>query len=87
MKKQCCGLCKGRLEEIDQQKTLQSGFSTPRKKQEAKGFSLFVKEQSSAARARLAVGRNSSLPSIKQSEVMKECARMWKERKDSSQKP
>lgn len=52
---------------------------TPRKKRELTGFSLFVQQNSKNVRERLA---KQSGGKVLQKEVMKECGRLWKERKD-----
>ena len=59
---------------------------TPKKKKELTGFSLFVQQNSRGVRSRMMAeafesGKNGS---ISQSDVMKECSRLWKIQKEQS---
>mmetsp|Transcript_34196 Transcript_34196/g.50068 ORF Transcript_34196/g.50068 Transcript_34196/m.50068 type:complete len:213 (-) Transcript_34196:223-861(-) len=87
--KHCCGTCHGKLIEIEvpgSSSASKSSFGyTPKKKREATGFSLFVKQHSKEVRSELLRQRQRSSSSVAvkvtQPEVMKECSRLWKEYK------
>ena len=81
----CCGSCKGKLLEIEVPGKSSStkdtkNIYTPKKKREPSAFSLFVKENSAAVRLNLMKQADKSVP---QSEVMKECGRLWRQQKES----
>jgi len=79
--RQVCGRCRGKLIEIEVPQSNSSLHHDliPRKKKEASGFSLFVKENSKEVRKRLVSETPSS--KIMQKDVMKECGRLWSEQK------
>ena len=84
--KHCCGSCKGRLTEIEvpgSKNDVATVGHTPKKKRAPTGFSLFVQKNSKAVRERLVAERGSS---VTQPEVMKECGRMWREKKQDLEK-
>ena len=84
--KHCCGSCKGRLTEIEvpgSKNDVATVGHTPKKKRAPTGFSLFVQKNSKAVRERLVAERGSS---VTQPEVMKECGRMWREKKQELEK-
>lgn len=93
--KQCCGRCKGKLVEIEAPTPGISSLSsnngqvrrgvghTPKKKAAPSAYNLFIKANSKKVKERLtqqrlAEGNTSKVP---QGDVMKECARLWKEQK------
>lgn len=89
--RQCCGRCKGKLVEIEQPKKGASATGsskgaaghTPKKKAAPSAYNLFIKAKSKEVREKLnrehvAKGKIGKVP---QGEVMKECARLWKEKK------
>lgn len=81
----CCGSCKGKLLEIEVPGKSSSAketknIFTPKKKREPSAFSLFVKENSASVRVDLMKQAGKSVP---QSEVMKECGRLWRQQKES----
>jgi len=82
----CCGKCKGKFVEIEVPSTLsaddvaKNGF-TPKKKKKVSGFSLFVQANSAGVRATLQA--QSYDKKIAQTEVMKECGRLWRDKKGS----
>ena len=79
--RQCCGKCRGRLIEIEipgskndaEASTL--GY-TPKKKRAASAFSLFVQKHSNHVPQALEMERAGKC--VAQTEVMKECGRLWK---------
>ena len=81
----CCGKCRGKLIEIEvgssKDDVAKNGF-TPKKKRAASGFSLFVQAESSRVRSELEAESNGK--TVTQSEVMKECGRLWREKKAST---
>ena len=89
-KRQCCGKCRGKLIEVEvppanfQKSTSKSTFQhTPKKKKELSGYNLFVKQQSKGVRERLLhAQRKQGIvdPKVSQSDVMKECGRLWREK-------
>ena len=84
--KHCCGSCKGRLMEIEvpgSKNDTETVGHTPKKKRAPTGFSLFVQQNSKAVRERLVAERGSS---VTQPEVMKECGRIWRLKKEASEK-
>ena len=52
---------------------------TPKKKRQASGFSLYVQTHSKDVRAKLQSKRGGG--KVSQQEVMKECGRLWRERR------
>mmetsp|Transcript_33469 Transcript_33469/g.98632 ORF Transcript_33469/g.98632 Transcript_33469/m.98632 type:complete len:234 (+) Transcript_33469:827-1528(+) len=84
--KHCCGSCKGRLMEIEvpgSKNDVATVGHTPKKKRAPTGFSLFVQQKSKAVREKLVAERGSA---VTQPEVMKECGRIWREKKESEKK-
>uniref|UniRef100_A0A7S1BDD0 SprT-like domain-containing protein n=1 Tax=Corethron hystrix TaxID=216773 RepID=A0A7S1BDD0_9STRA len=77
--RQVCGKCRGNLIEIEVPSSDLSNDFVPKKRKEASGFSLFVKENSKIVRKRLADENPCS--KIAQKDVMKECGRLWAEQK------
>jgi hypothetical protein len=78
VEKHVCGRCKGKLMEIEVPSYGQTTGFTPRKKAPPSAYNRFVSEKYAQIRERLQAG---STIKVKQSEVMKECARLWKEQK------
>mmetsp|Transcript_3888 Transcript_3888/g.7882 ORF Transcript_3888/g.7882 Transcript_3888/m.7882 type:complete len:915 (-) Transcript_3888:14-2758(-) len=80
----CCGRCKSKLIEIEvpgsKGDTAKLGY-TPKQQKETSGFALFVKNQSSEVRKRLARERQCGPNEVAQADVMKECGKLWRERK------
>lgn len=79
--RQLCGRCRGRLMEVEvpnhsSKNTVQRA---PKKRAPLSGYNLFVREHSKAIRERLAKQN----VKVSQSDVMKECARLWQEKKQS----
>lgn len=84
--KHCCGSCKGRLMEIEvpgSKNDTETVGHTPKKKRAPTGFSLFVQQNSKAVRERLVAERGSF---VTQPEVMKECGRIWRLKKEGLEK-
>ena len=82
--KHCCGRCKGKLIEIEVPGSTDKKSSyTPKKERKASPFALFVKSESAGVRKSLAMTRSCSPKEISQSDVMKECGKMWRSRKAS----
>lgn len=78
----CCGRCKGRLVEVEA-KTAKTN-RTEKKRAPPSGYNLFVKEQSKSVRERLMNDQRKEgemQPKVPQKDVMKECARLWREKK------
>ena len=63
--------------------TAKNGY-TPKKARKTSQFALFVKNESSIVRNRLATERSCAAKSISQADVMKECGRLWRSKKESS---
>ena len=61
----------------------------PKKKREPSKFNLFVKQNSQFARKRLEEinVKNGNNNKVSQPEVMKECSRLWNEKKNASANP
>ena len=78
-----CGKCSGNLEEIEvpSPRSIKQRNFTPKKKRAASGFSLFVQKHSKAVRVNLIASSGSGTGKVTQQEVMKECARLWREQK------
>lgn len=80
--KQCCGRCKSKLIEIEvpgsNADTAKAGYTPKRERKETSGFALFVKNQSSDVRKRLA---KDSPNGVSQADVMKECGKLWRQQK------
>ena len=81
--KQCCGRCKGRLIEIEVPRPGETSY-TAKKERKASEFALFVKSQSQSVKKRMARQRSCTPKEVSQSDVMKECGKLWRERKASS---
>ena len=76
-KRHCCGRCKGRLVEI-------SPCGASKKKAQPSAYNVFVKEQSKLVRRALVEAQKARgvlNPTVAQSDVMKECAKLWREKK------
>jgi len=86
--RQCCGRCRGRLIEVEVPTSIHEAVQkTPKKRAPPSGYNLFVKEQSKAVREQLsrkASTTSGGIKKVSQAEVMKECARLWKERKGTT---
>ena len=84
--KHCCGRCQGKLIEIEvpgsSGDTSKGGY-TAKKERKASQFALFVKDQSKNVRQNIARQRSCTEKEITQADVMKECGRLWRERKAS----
>ena len=65
-----CGKCRGRL-------FASTEDGTPKKARPPSAYQIFIRDNSAAVRDRL----SRKNPNISQPEVMRECARLWKERK------
>ena len=83
-----CGWCRGKLVEINATATkdIKSGniVRTPKKRAPPSAYNLFVKENSKIVRERMMKDqklRGLRDPKVSQSEIMKECARLWREKK------
>jgi hypothetical protein len=79
----CCGKCKSKLIEIEVPTEQGVGVQhTPRKKAPISAYNQFVKEQSNSVRERLTRERSSQSlhAKVSQPEVMKELAKLWRER-------
>ena len=90
--KHCCGRCKGKLVEIEvpgsKGDTATGGGATSytaKKARKTSDFALFVKEQTSTVRNRLARELSCSPKEVAQSDVMKECGRLWRSRKTNAE--
>jgi predicted SprT family Zn-dependent metalloprotease len=81
--KQRCGKCKGILIEINAPRRDGVIDRTPKKKAPLSVYQLFVKEHSGQVRKRLESERQPG-GRVLQPEVMKECGRLWKEKKNGS---
>jgi hypothetical protein len=60
---------------------------TPKKRAPPSGYNLFVKEHSKAVREKLIDAQKTkgiSNPRVSQPEVMKDCARLWREKKQTN---
>ena len=87
--KQTCSRCKGRLVEIEAPTkgiSISDMVRTPKKKAPLSGYNLFVKQMSSKVREqmnekRILEGRADNI--VTQPEVLRECARLWNERKNA----
>ena len=86
--KHCCGRCKGKLVEIEvpgSKGDIATGASyTQKKARKTSDFALFVKQQTSDVRNRLARELSCSPKDIAQSDVMKECGKLWRSRKSEA---
>ncbi|KAL3811653.1 hypothetical protein ACHAXA_004385, partial [Cyclostephanos tholiformis] len=85
--KHCCGRCQGKLIEIevprsraDNTEGVSHALKVARK---TSVFALFVKEQTTDVRKRLAKEKSCKPKEISQALVMKECGRLWRIRKES----
>ncbi len=82
----CCGKCAEKLIEVEvpdpqSLKQKQGAFVfTPKQKRKASGFSLFVKEHSNLVRNQLQQ-RTKGTEKVTQQDIMKECARLWRQKK------
>lgn len=57
---------------------------TPKKKRNATGFSLYIKEHAGEVRRRMSEKRGVLDPTVTQPDVMKECGRLWREMKNQN---
>jgi hypothetical protein len=71
-KKHCCGRCQSRL--IEKQST-----GASKRRAQPSAYNLFVKEQSKIIRQKMLKQKKT----VVQGDVMKECARLWREKKES----
>lgn len=79
-----CGRCKGQLVEVQAHS---GSMRTPKDPPQPSAYNGFVKEQSKTIRRNMLQAeraRGISSPSVRQADVMKECARLWRERKSSN---
>ena len=87
MSKHCCGVCKGRLIEINAPERKEDGGYkpisklSPKKKKKPTGFSLFMQENSARVREKLIKQRGKG---VLQADVMRECSRLWKKSKENA---
>lgn len=84
--KHVCGQCKGRLIEVDASAS-NGTTAKPKKKAPPSAYNMFVKEQSKVIRIELhqaQMARGVAKPSVAQSDVLKECARKWREHKEQN---
>jgi len=65
-------------------RTLGSTGYTPKKKRNATGFSLFIKEHASEVKKGMSRRRGVLGPTVTQPEVMKECGRLWRGMKNQN---
>lgn len=77
--RQVCGKCKGTLVEVEPSSLNQADI-VPRKVAKPSAYNLFVQSESQNIRQDLERRWSGNVP---QAEVMKECARRWKERKNT----
>jgi hypothetical protein len=86
--KHCCGRCKGKLVEIEvpgsKRDTATGASYTEKKARKTSDFALFVKQQTSDVRNHLARELSCSPKDVAQSDVMKECGKLWRSRKSAS---
>ncbi len=86
--KHCCGRCKGKLVEIEvpgsKGDTATGASYTKKKARKTSDFAIFVKQQTSDVRNRLAREHSCSSKEVAQSDVMKECGKLWRSRKSAS---
>ena len=79
----CCGKCRARLIEVEVPEPGSKVTSfTPKQKRQATGFSAFVQQKSKEVRLQLQASRDPSIK-VSQKDVMKECGRLWREKKAS----
>ena len=94
--RQCCGLCRGKLVDVEiptsGSKSRTGGNTlkpTPRKRAPPSAYNMFVKDQSKIIREELMHAQTSQGvrdPKVSQAEVMKECARRWRDLKERQTK-
>jgi len=87
--KQCCGRCQGKLIEIEVpgskgDTASKTGGYTAKKERKASEYALFVKSQSAEVKKSLARERMCTPKQISQADVMKECGRLWRKRKEEA---
>jgi ribosomal protein S27AE len=82
----CCGKCKAKLIEIEVPSGKGSNVEqTPKKKKALSGYNLFVKQNSKLVRERLVLERSEgSYGKVTQPDVLRECARLWRELNQNS---
>lgn len=79
--KHCCGRCKSKLIEVEVQDNVSKVGYNIKKTRKASPYALFVKEQTSNVRQRLAKERKCGSNEVSQADVMKECGRLWRSEK------
>lgn len=87
--KHCCGRCQGKLVEIEVpgskgDNAIGTSY-TEKKARKTSDFALFVKEKTPHVRTRLARELSCSPKEVAQSDVMKECGRLWRSQKDAAE--
>jgi hypothetical protein len=92
LKRHCCGRCKGKLVEVEvpngSKKSSGLMDRTPKKRAPPSGYNLFVKDNSKMVRERLVNAQKAlgvRVPKVLQPDVMKECGRLWREKKQSNE--
>eukprot|EP00980_Cylindrotheca_fusiformis_P014801 scaffold4026_cov117-Cylindrotheca_fusiformis.AAC.36 len=88
VKKHCCGRCKSSLFEINA--LTADSNPAPKKRTAPSGYNLFVKEKSKTVREMLVKKekeKGNLNPKVSQKQVMKECARLWHEKKTTISAP
>ena len=78
----CCGKCRGRLYLCDANGNRNN--RTPKKPAQPSAYNLFVKEKSKIIREQMKqrqLQRGVRDPKVPQSDIMKECARLWQAQK------
>lgn len=79
--KQCCGRCKGTLVEINVPRKGQLSIDrTPRRKGPLSSYNVFIKQHAAIVRTKLQLQKREK---VTQSDVMRECARLWRDRNES----
>ena len=82
-KKHLCGRCKSRLIEVDPNSSTGTS-ATPKKQPKPSAYNVFVRNQYKTVRQDLIheqISRGIKNPNVAQSDVMKECARRWRDLK------
>ena len=87
-KKHLCGRCKSRLIEVDPNSSTGTS-ATPKKQPKPSAYNVFVRNQYKTVRQDLIheqISRGIKNPNVAQSDVMKECARRWRDLKERQTK-
>lgn len=82
-----CGRCKGRLIQVVSGQGDVGSSKAPKKPPQPTAYNIFIKEQSKTVRKNLLEAervKGNPSPSVSQADVMKECGRLWSERKNES---